>query len=480
MRASEQELIDVFTGAAGARREHERLDDDGADSSASDYSTSAQWPEPLDESALHGPAGEFVKIVEPHTEADVAALLIQFLVAAGNIFGRGVYRIADGASHHLNLFAVLVGNTSHGRKGSAWAQVRRLLRLVEPLGLDGHVQSGLSSGEGLIWAVRDPIERREAVKENGKFTGDYQTFEADPGVADKRLLVLESEFSSVLRVCDREASTLSTTIRQAWDSGDLRTLTKNSPAKATGAHVSIIGHITQDELLRGLNSTEAANGFANRHIWAAVRRSKLLPFGGDLQDSSLSSLVVTLREVMTWCGQPRELVFSEDARNAWVRAYGDLSAGRPGLIGAVLGRAEAQVLRLACLYAALDCSPLIEMAHLKAALALWEYSERSAEYIFGDSLGDPDADAIYTRLRASIGGLTRTEIRDLFARNLGANRIERALTALRKANLAQPEKFSTGGRDGERWRARSTTKTTETTKGGSDRTLVVLVVRAMA
>jgi len=465
MSISEQEGADIFTGASGARRERERLDDDGTGPTVSD-TAGAEWPEPLDQCAFHGPAGQYVKIVEPHTEADVVALLIQFLVGVGNISGRSVYRIADGASHHLNLFAVLVGNTSHGRKGSSWAQVRRLLQLVELLWLDAHVQSGLSSGEGLIWAVRDPIERREPVKEKGIFTGDYQTFEADPGVADKRLLVLESEFSSVLKVCDREASTLSATIRQAWDSGDLRTLTKNSPAKATGAHISIIGHITQDELLRGLDSTEAANGFANRFMWFAVRRSKLLPFGGDLQDSSLSSLVVTLRDVLAWCGQSRELVFSEEASNAWIRAYGDLSAGRPGLLGAVLGRAEAQVLRLACLYAALDCSALIEICHLKAALALWEYSERSAEYVFGDRMGDPDADTIFSALRANSGGLTRTEIRDLFSRNLSADRIERALDALRKANLAQPERFSTGGRDGERWQASSTTKTTETTKGG--------------
>jgi Protein of unknown function (DUF3987) len=456
MSAIEPELNDMFTGAAGARRERERLDDDSAGPDVSD-STNAHGPEPLDESALHGPAGEFVKIVEPHTEADVVALLIQFLVAVGNIFGSGVYRIADGASHHLNLFAVLVGNTSHGRKGSSWAQVKRLLRLVEPVWLDDHLQSGLSSGEGLIWAVRDPIERREAVKENGKFTGEYETYESDPGVADKRLLVLEQEFSSVLKVCDRAGNTLSPTIRQAWDSGDLRTMTKNSPAKATGAHISIVGHITQDELLRGLDSTEAANGFANRFLWFAVKRSKLLPFGGDLQHESLASLVVTLRCVLEWCKQPHELAFSKEASNAWICAYGDLSAGRPGLLGSVLGRAEAQVLRLACLYAALDCSPVIEIAHLKAALALWEYSERSAEYVFGDRMGDPVADTILCALRANSGGLTRTEIRDLFSRNLSADRIERALEDLRKANLAQPEKFLTDGRAGERWRASSTT-----------------------
>ncbi len=361
----------------------------------------SKWPEALDGKAFHGLAGDFVRIVEPHTEADSSALLIQFLVAMGSVAGRNVYRIADGAKHHLNLFAVLVGNTSHGRKGSSWSQVRRLLRLLVPEWRD---QQGLSSGEGLIWAVRDPIEKREPVKERGKFSGDYQTFESDPGVEDKRLLVIEPEFSSVLKVCERESNTLSAIIRQAWDSGDLRTMTKNSPAKSTGAHISVVGHITQNELLRGLDSTEAANGFANRFLWVCVQRSKQLPFGGRLQDADFGPLILALSEVLRWSAEPRELDFSGAAADGWVAAYGPLSAGRPGLLGAVLGRAEAQVLRRCCLYAVLDCSPLIQLVHLEAALALWEYCERSAEYVFGDSMGDPTADDIPFRFTRKPGG----------------------------------------------------------------------------
>jgi len=424
-----------------------------------------EWVKPLDKQAYHGVAGDFVGLVAPHTEADNPGILTQFLVAAGNACGRNVYRIADAAEHRLNLNAVLVGKTGHGRKGSAWAQVRRPFKLIAPEWTADRIQSGLSSGEGLIWAVRDPIEKREAIKEKGRATGEYQVVETDPGITDKRLLVIEPEFASVLKVCDRETNILSTTIRQAWDSGDLRTLTKNSPAKATGAHISIIGHITRDELLRGLGSIEAANGFANRFLWIAVKRSKQLPFGGNLKDSDLSSLVVKLRRVIEWCQTPRELTFSDTAREAWIKVYGELSAGRPGLLGAILGRSEAQVLRLACLYAALDCSSTIQLVHLRAALALWEYSDRSAEYIFSDKLGDPDADAILSELRSNPDGLTRTAIRDLFSRNLSADRIERALTSLLASHLAKFETVQTGGRPSELWTATGTTKTTNTTKG---------------
>lgn len=114
----------------------------------------------------------------------MAALLVQFLVAIGNIMGRNVYRLADGARHYPNLFAMIVGLTSRGRKGSAPAQVLRPLRLVDREWAAARIQSGLSSGEGAIWAVRDLIERQEPVKEKGKYTGEHQTYTVDEGVAD--------------------------------------------------------------------------------------------------------------------------------------------------------------------------------------------------------------------------------------------------------------------------------------------------------
>jgi uncharacterized protein DUF3987 len=413
------------------------------------------WPAPLDEKALHGVAGKFVRTVRPHTEADDAALLVSFLVAAGNVIGRKVYRIAEAAYHYTNSYAVLVGETSHGRKGSALAQVLRPFRQLDPEWASSHVGGGLSSGEGLIWAVRDAIEHREAVKERGTVTG-YQTVETDSGVADKRLLVIEPEFAGVLKVARREGNTLSSVLRKAWDAGDLGTMTKNSPARATDAHISAIAHITRDELLRGLDSTEAANGLFNRFLWICVRRSKLLPHGGKLTDSDLQPLVGELHDVTLWCNVPKQLAFSDDAAQAWTKVYGSLSDGRPGLLGAVLGRAEAQTLRLAVLYAALDCSLTIELDHLRAALAVWQYCEDSAGWIFGDRLGDPDADAILGALRANPTGLSRTQIQELFSRNLSVGRLAAALASLFKGGFATVRRVATRGRPAEIWEARKT------------------------
>jgi hypothetical protein len=60
------------------------------------------------------------------------------------------------------------------------------------------VQSGLSSGEGIIWAVRDPIEEQQPIKQKGQVV-DYQTVITNGGVSDKRILFLESEFASTLK-----------------------------------------------------------------------------------------------------------------------------------------------------------------------------------------------------------------------------------------------------------------------------------------
>ena len=54
-----------------------------------------EWPEPLAEEAYHGLAGEFVRLVEPHTEAHPVALLVSFILAIGNAVGRTVYALAE-------------------------------------------------------------------------------------------------------------------------------------------------------------------------------------------------------------------------------------------------------------------------------------------------------------------------------------------------------------------------------------------------
>jgi len=403
----------------------------------------------LSPEALHGLAGELVRTLEPTTEADPVAVLLTFLIAVSALYGDRFY-IQQGGRHPLRIWAVLVGTTAKGRKGTSWQAVKLVLEKVLPEGWQLLVKPGLSSGEGLIYAVRDPIYKMVKNKESGELEEQL----VDNGVSDKRVLVKEEEFGSVLKVMLRESNTLSAVMRSAWDMGGqdiLQVMTKNSPNTATGAHIGILGHITKDELLRHLEDTEAANGFANRFLWLLVKRSKILPFGGVPDEDALESLAVRMRHFIEWAGRQGDgrLEWSEDGRAAWAAVYGDLSGEIPGMAGALLARAEAQVLRLAGLYAVLDCSRKVTAEHLGAALAVWEYCEDSSTGIFGGRFGDPVADALLSALRLRPEGMTKTELSSELGRNASAARLDGALGLLLRSNRVQMHKREAQGGKGK-------------------------------
>jgi hypothetical protein len=412
--------------------------------------TAPQWPQPLAQAAFHGLAGDVVGVIDQHTEADPAAVLSMFLAAFGNMAGASAHFMAEARRHPARAWPVLVGETAKGRKGSAWSSLRYLLAHVDEHWVGHCTASGLSSGEGLIWAVRDPIVRHKKCKD-----GSLEDFVEDEGVADKRMLTVEEEFSAVLKVAAREGNTVSDLLRRAWDHGDLRTMTKNSPAQATGAHVTVIGHITKPDLARLLSETDALNGFGNRHLWLAVRRSKLLPDGGALHVENLAPLTLRLRQALDFARKATLIERSDAAKELWHERYPVLTADQPGLFGALTNRAEAQVMRLALIYALLDCSPQIDVAHLQAALAVWDFCFRSTRFIFGESLGDRVADRILDELRcAGSRGLTRNDLREIFHHNLTAAKIEPALALLHRQKLAHwsKEPRAGGGRPAIVWR----------------------------
>ena len=388
------------------------------------------WPDPISPDALHGIAGEFIKTVQAHTESDPVAILIQFLTAFGNVVGTNPHFKVEADHHALKIFAILVGETSKARKGTSWGIVKSALKNID-VKWAGRIKGGLASGEGLVWHIRD---EDDGVEEK-----------------DKRLLAYESEFATILRIISREGNILSPTIRQAWDDGNLSILTKNSPAEATKAHISIVGHVTIDELRRHLDRTEIANGFANRFIWVCVKRSKILPEGGKIHELDLGHLIKELRDVVNYAKTVGEIKRDEEARELWIDVYGTLSEGKPGLFGAVTSRAEAQVMRLACIYALLERSNIINEKHLRAALALWKYAEDSAKYIFGEASGDPIADTVLKALRKEPRGLNKSELFNLFNRHARKYQIDQALAQLIRSGMIYMISENTAGRPTERY-----------------------------
>jgi len=422
------------------------------DTEAVAASLERDWPEDADPAAFHGPLGKAARILAAQSEADVHGILLSLLITFATCIGPGPYIKVGRQRHHLRLFGLLIGDTSIGRKGMAQAEAYAIYANAlsqerasgEEWVLPERLKwSGMSSGEGVIWQVRDAT--------NKWIAKDNKLIIDDPGAEDKRVLFVEEEFGRQLEAMTREKNILSPVIRNAWDTGTLHIATK-TPTVATDTHIGIIGHITSNELREKMRSSEIINGLGNRFLLQVVRRSGLLPFGGEVPDRVLDELGGEFLSAVRFAHGVDEIGLSDDARGWWNVAYGDLSAEKPGLIGSFSARGPAQVRRIAACYAVADHSRVTKPEHFQAAAALWERCLTSISYVWGDSTGNLLADRFLKALRDS-ESMTGSELYDLAGDNASAPAVARALGVLQKADLAEVETTATGGRPLNTWRA---------------------------
>jgi len=397
---------------------------------------SANWPEPIGPDAYHGIIGEFVRLVEPHTEGDPSGILIAALVGIGTLLGRNVQQKISADVHCCNLFCVLVGDTGSGRKGTATSEIERLVNRADPR-IVPHVVGGLSTGEGLVEFIRDPIEEHKPGKEPEVI---------DSGVSDKRLLAIESEFAQVLRMSNRQGNTLSTTIRDAWDGKRLSFIARNNKNVCAKPHISIIGNITKEELLDSMGNTDLANGMINRFLWACVRESKDLPHPTQPSEIELSNLALRIAELLyriesyiaslrMQVGENQALItmgWTDDAAKEWTRVYRHIKKVGEGKSAKAKSRGPAMVRRIAAIYTVLNGCDAIGIPHLKAAMEVWRYCAESADYIFGQSSGNTLADRILAGLRNATNGMKASEIKRQFANKLKVEIMNHALELLLK------------------------------------------------
>lgn len=395
--------------------------------------TQPTQPSPqLNEAALHGIAGRIVRLLAPHTEAHPAAILLQLLASFGNLIGPGPHCMVESTRHALNLFVILVGDSSKARKGTSWNLIANLFEGVDPLWLATCVNRARLTADGLLQALRDQSPPTE-----------------------RRLLALSEEFATVLYNVKRGNGHLSPLLRCAWDNGNLPTLDLHRSLRVTGAHFSLIAHVTQQELTRSFQHHQTHNGFANRCLWTWVERAQCLPDGGSPPVHELAAAVGQLRHAAVWAIARPAILFRRDQEAAawWAQYYAGLSyhQSSPSLHGAATSRAEAQILRLSALYAALDSSDLIRLPHLDAAMAVWQYCYESATRLFGLSTGDAVTDRIREAVEASQNGLTKTQISRLFKGHLDLDRIDNALDRLATLGALGCSSQPTAGRHITRW-----------------------------
>ena len=335
------------------------------------------WPAPPDEAAYHGVLGDIARAVAPHTEADPVGVLGTLVAMFGAACG-GERTFHQGSLQRTNLSVLLVGDTGHrGRKGTALDIARAVFRLAYPALADLWLV-GVASGEAIA----------------GHLTREDARAKTEHRPSEDRVLIVEPEFGRLLTIMGRDGSTLSAILRNAWDGVPLGYARSRDESLVTRHHVTVLGHITPVELRGKLSDEDAANGFTNRFLFLAVRRAGVIPFP-TAPDAIVDPFVAKLRGAIIEARTPGELAFDDAARDRWRAFYVELAVTpRLGLAGAVTGRHEAQVARLALVYALADRSPAIGVAHLDAAIAFADYARRSVVWTLGDSCGNRHADVL--------------------------------------------------------------------------------------
>jgi Protein of unknown function (DUF3987) len=390
---------------------------------------------PTTDAMFPGLVGDLVAASVAATEADAACVAAHFLVAFGAVVGRGPHVLVGETVHHVNENCLIVGSTSAGGKGDGGnVGLMPILDAAQPW----RPRSGLSSGEGLIHACRDAVY---GLSQKG------ERVLRDEGVDDKRLLILETEFSAVLKQFRREHNILSNVLRDAWDGKALlTTLTKNSPTCATNAHVSIIGHTTPEDLRAYLSDLDAANGTGNRFLFVAVRRCRTIPDPPPIPRQVREPLVHAVASVLAHAGTVDLLMRTPAAAAAWSALYPTLRQDRPGLLGALLARGPAHVARLSALFALCAGARAVDVPHLEAAAAWWRYATASAEVIFANRTGLDAADRIRAEMLPDQELDLRTMRQELFNNHISAGRLREALDLLTRLEVVRLEERKTDGR----------------------------------
>lgn len=401
-----------------------------------------------------GIAGEVAKLAADGTEVDPCPVIFTFLTAAAALFGLNCYINVGETRHYPRLFVCIVGSSSRSRKGSSTGLIRRLIDKVNEMSSGDNrpeslsvIEGGLSSHEGLIFAIRDPSDDED---DDGN--------PKDKGVSDKRALIIEEEFASTLKVASRDGNALSPILRKAWDGGVMQSLTKNNRIKATDPHINLVTHITGYELRKVLVENEVQNGFANRFLWVCARRTGIVAFPKRAKDSDVQRIALRLRTALKTARSRKDLCMDAEARQRWEEIYRTVSIDEVGRAAAFTARGEAHILRMALIFALLECGETIKVKHLNAAYCLWLYSDASIRHIFCSAEGvegDRDAQRVLTALRRR-AAMTQSDMHKLFNNHKPKRHLIELLTQLEGVNkIYQDVRKGNGTKSARVWRIRA-------------------------
>ena len=390
------------------------------------------------EDCLYGLVGDVARTAcKANREVNPYAAALAYMTALCAGLGRGCYLSIGDDWHHPRIFALHVGRSGRGRKGTSTKLVTRIMRSLKERHEDVAFQThtgGLSSREGLVMMIHD-----------GFMEGKQEI----APVHDERLWILESEFANILHQTRRDGNTLSAALRDAWDGTSIKPATKTTPVFASKPHINLLGHITPAEMLDLMKARELSNGFANRFIMIWAEQAGLDPFPGYTTSEEVEALADRTADVLRFAQADRfvdrdhsRMQLSPEARERYSSLYRDAlqdGASSDRVAGLLIRRAP-YLLRLAMLFALTDKSVVIELHHLEVAWHWVQYWSDSVRFIFASATEEEASERLQEtgqRVLSYLGNVdeaSRTQlVTDCFKRHVSKDVLDAALDELLRA-----------------------------------------------
>ena len=355
--------------------------------------------------------GRTVKRLEPYSEANSLALLVQLMAVFVNVVGRNTYWCLSSVPKRLRIFALIIGPSAAGGKGTSYSLISYIMKKVAPDWHDNCRGSGVSSGEGIIHKIKD--------------TGDPDQ--------EKRLMVVEPEFSQILTAGKREGSTVSQIIRKAFDEDEFEII-KTEPIKSTNSHVGFLGQITPSETVKYTTRNDAESGLMNRFLFVDCIRTKYLPIPERIPEETERLIVEDLKRHIDFSKDLGEIGITPAGKEFWSIAYRDLATRPDNLFGKITARGAPIVRTLATAFALGSMKKEVTDTHLAKALEVWCHSEAKVAELFGNRFNDPIKNKTLDALM--VRAMSRSELlHETHKKNLSSGKLTEALKDLNEAKL---------------------------------------------
>lgn len=400
----------------------------------------------IQEECFFGVAGLLANESAPQVGVSREAVLFQLLIFIGNMCEHKFHFNLGGSKLYLNDYLLIVGETSKAKKGTSLKTVKYFIEKINEEYYKTCIRTGVNSGEGLVNAVRDRVISLEEKK-----NGEIKETVLDEGGKSKTALFIEPEFSRLMKSGKRDGNTSTEILRQAWDGDYLEVVVKKDSCSSSDHHISMIGHITQNEFEFLNSNVDSTNGYLNRFLFCRIFNGSPVPLPKSFDSLSFSfmprlfSVIAFIRNTGT-----EELKLEESAISFWEEIYSDFFYSPDDGFSELMARTPTHILKVAMIFSVLDCSYCISKDHLISAKAIVDYSNDSIRFIFSSPSKKKNNNErkVVEYISKKDGSVMRSEVmRELFNKKIKALELDGLKDSLILQNLIRVENI-----DGaERW-----------------------------